>query len=97
LFEKQGWGILGSIMFFVGVAVFAFTVFAAYLKKQFIEEPSWLLLLSMALLVLLIFAQVVFGRYILAVVIAALCTPIVFGWVKVKSSTPKKGNGKRKK
>lgn len=97
LFEKSGWGIPGAIMFIVGLIILAFTAFAIYLKKPFLNEPGWLLILSIGLIGVLVFAQVVFGKYLLAGFIAALATPIVMGWVVVKGQKSKSPNQQIKK
>jgi uncharacterized membrane protein YoaK (UPF0700 family) len=97
LIEHAGWGLVGAAMFVVGLVVLAFTAISIYLKKSIIQEPAWLLLISLIFLAVLIFSQLVFGKLILAVVLATLCVPIILGWSKVKNTGGKKSAPKKKK
>lgn len=92
LFEKAGWGLIGGVMFFTGLVVMIYTAIAIYLKKPIIKEPGWLLLLSSAMILVLVIAELITGKFMLAAVIVFLMVPILLGWAKIKGkkSTPKK-------
>lgn len=84
LLEKGGWGIVGAIMCITGLAVLGFTAAAIYMHKKIVKEPGWILLFSLGLLLVLIVAEVIFGKYIVAVILAVLSMPVLMGWTKIK-------------
>lgn len=94
LMLRDKWEIVGAVMIIAALVVFGFTALAIYMHKPIVKEPGWILLLSMGLLVLLIIAEVLFGKFMLAMILAVLSTPILMGWSKIKGQ---KSGAKKKR
>ena len=84
LFDKGKIGILGAAMFIAGLIMLAYTAVAIYLHKKVVNEPGWLLLISFALQMALVFVQVMNERYALGLIIFVISMPVFMGWIKIK-------------
>lgn len=90
LLERKYLGIPGGIMLLFGLGVALYTLLYMYLKRKPSIEPIKVLLASNIMLAVLVLTHLIFGNWMLSLVLLTLSLPVLFGWLYLKNGGAKK-------